>query len=162
MDETRVHKNNAWLRQHAWHVEVHIDIADLDLLTRLSVPPGMPVVIDHMARIDVSTSDAEFRLAHLLRVLEDDSFWVKISGADRLALNCHDLKTAVNPMRRILEAAPGRCVWGLDWPHVNLARKRSDLELADLLCELAGDDKTLERVLVHNPAKLYGFDDEAA
>jgi len=145
-----------------WHVEVHIDIADLDLLTRLAVPRGMAVVIDHMARIDVSASDSVAQLARLLRVLELDSFWVKISGADRLTLNCEDLKAAVKPMRRILEVVPDRCIWGLDWPHVNLARKRPDSELADLLHDLAGDRETLERILIHNPARLYGFDLESS
>ena len=141
-----------------WHVEVHIDIADLDLLMRLVVPKGMAVVIDHMARIDVSASDADSQLTHLLQVLRRDSFWVKISGSDRLTQNCEDLKAAVNPIRKIVEAVPDRCVWGLDWPHVNLARERSDIELAELVRELAGDDDTLERVLIHNPAELYGFD----
>jgi 2-pyrone-4,6-dicarboxylate lactonase len=140
-----------------WHVEVHTDIADLDLVTRLSVPKGTPVVIDHMARIDVSASDSSVHLAQLLRVLDDESFWVKISGSDRLTLKSEDLRTALNPMRQILQAVTERCVWGLDWPHVNLGRKRSDEELVELLIEATGDQKSLKRVLVDNPAKLYGF-----
>jgi 2-pyrone-4,6-dicarboxylate lactonase len=145
-----------------WHAEIHIDIEDLNLLTRLRAPDQMPLVIDHMARIDVAAPDGSAQLGRLLTVLEDERFWVKVSGADRLAAKCDDLGSALKPMRSILEYAPDRCVWGLDWPHVNLSRKRTDLELGDILVEAAGGEKTLERVLIQNPAKLYGFSLKAA
>jgi 2-pyrone-4,6-dicarboxylate lactonase len=145
-----------------WHAEIHIDIADLDLVTRLSAPHGMPIVIDHMGRLDLSSQDSPSRLRKLLRVLERDSFWVKVSGADRVTANRTDLEAAANPMRQILKAAPDRCVWGLDWPHVNLTKKRSDAALANLLLEVASDGKALKQVLIDNPARLYGFDLEAA
>lgn len=90
--------------------------------------------------------------------MDRDFFWVKLSGADRLTANSDNLSAGLGPIRQILKAAPERCVWGLDWPHVNLARKHSDEELVDLLLEVAGDEKTLEQVLIHNPEKLYGFD----
>jgi 2-pyrone-4,6-dicarboxylate lactonase len=145
-----------------WHAEIHIDVADLELVTRLSAPRGMPIVIDHMGRLDLSSQDSSSRLRELLRVLERDSFWVKLSGADRMAANCTDLEAAVQPMRQILKAAPDRCVWGLDWPHVNVARKRSDVALTNLLLEVAGDGKSIKQIMIHNPARLYGFDLEAA
>lgn len=141
-----------------WHVELHVDSADLDLLDRIQVPLGMPVVIDHMARLDLSLPTASGDLLRLLRVLENDSFWVKISGADRLTMNCQSLGAASGSIRQVIAAAPERCVWGLDWPHVNLPAKRADIQLFDLLETVTNDKKTLERVLIHNPAKLYGFD----
>jgi 2-pyrone-4,6-dicarboxylate lactonase len=144
-----------------WHAEVHIDIANLDIVTRLSVPSGTPVVIDHMARMNGSVADLSSQIERLLRLLDQDSFWVKLSGADRLMVNSEDLKNAVRPIRQLLQTAPQRCIWGLDWPHVNLARGRSDIELAELLLEAAGDEDTLQDVLIHNPAKIYKFDLEA-
>lgn len=145
-----------------WHAEIHVDISDLDLVTCLSAPHGMPIVIDHMARLDLSSQDSASRLRKLLRLLERDPFWVKISGADRMTANRTDLTVAAHPMRQILKAAPDRCVWGLDWPHVNLTKRRTDVALADLLLEVADDGESLKQVLIHNPARLYGFDLEAA
>jgi len=145
-----------------WHVEVHIDILDLDLLTRLRVPDPMPVVIDHMARIDGTAPNASDQLAQLLHILEDDRFWVKVSGADRLTTKCADLRPASKTILQILQAAPDRCVWGLDWPHVNLSRRRSDLELANTHLEAADGGTVLEQVMIHNPARLYGFSSEVA
>jgi predicted TIM-barrel fold metal-dependent hydrolase len=141
----------------AWHVELHVDIAYLEIASRLNIPSGMPVVIDHMARIDASASTVSAQVASLLRLMDRHSFWVKLSGADRLTANQEDLRAGLGPIRQILKAAPERCVWGLDWPHVNLARKRSDPELADLVLEAANNEKTLERVLIDNPQQLYGF-----
>ena len=63
-------------------------------------------------------------------------------------------------MKAVIQTAPDRCVWGLDWPHVNLSRKYPDEDLVELIQRAAGDESTLRQVLVTNPAKLYGFEDE--
>ncbi len=49
------------------------------------------------------------------------------------------------------------CVWGLDWPHVNLTTRRSDYELIALLEEAAPEEQTQREIMVENPARLYGF-----
>jgi len=141
-----------------WHIEIYIDAFDLKVLKQLSVPTGMPVVIDHMARIDLSAPESEAQLGLLGELLESPVFWVKLSGADRLAGRCDDLSEALSAMRALIRVAPDRCVWGLDWPHVNLPRKRTDLSLAELLIEAAEDEQTLRKVLIENPTRLYGFD----
>jgi predicted TIM-barrel fold metal-dependent hydrolase len=57
-----------------------------------------------------------------------------------------------------VKAAPQRLVWGSDWPHPSEGNnKPDDALLFDLLAEWAGDEKTLNRVLVSNPEALYGF-----
>lgn len=141
----------------SWHAEVHIDLVDLELVTKLHIPRGMPIVIDHMARIDASDTNALQQTTRLLRFLDQGLFWVKLSGADRLTAKCNDLRLAMVPMQQIIQTIPERCVWGLDWPHVNLNRKRNDMELTELLLEVTGGEKTLKQLLIHNPAKLYGF-----
>jgi len=145
-----------------WHLEIHMNAADLVLLGRLAVPEGIPVVIDHMARIDLAVPESALRLRSLCEILDRSAFWVKLSGADRLAQRCNDLRGALSAMRAILQVAPDRCIWGLDWPHVNLPRTRTDLSLAELLFEAAESEEALRKVLIENPARLYGFDDRTA
>jgi predicted TIM-barrel fold metal-dependent hydrolase len=140
-----------------WHAEIHIDIADLGLIEQLEVPLGMPVVIDHMARIDASTGDYFAHVDRTLELIERDHIWFKISGADRVAERTGDIRSAIPLMRALIQKAPERCVWGLDWPHVNLAKKVDDSELVQLLIEVCGDGAVLEKILVHNPERLYGF-----
>lgn len=164
-EEQRLREATALLERvspFGWHVEIHIDIADLDLLTKLRVPDRMPVVIDHMARIDSSAPNASDQSARLIHILEDERFWVKLSGADRLTEKCTELGPARNMIRKILEAAPDRCVWGLDWPHVNLSMRRNDLDLVNTLLDAAGGETVLEQVLIYNPARLYGFTSDVA
>ena len=57
----------------------------------------------------------------------------------------------------LVEAAPDRCVWGTDWPHPNSSFIPNDGDLADLLTEWLPDETVRQKVLVHNPAALYGF-----
>lgn len=142
-----------------WHVEIHINASDLEALKHLRFPPTMPVVIDHMARIDMAAPESDAQLESLIELLENPVFWVKLSGADRLAQQSEDLRPALRAMTAVLDVAPDRCVWGLDWPHVNLSRKRSDLSLSQLLVEATQDKRILRKVLKENPARLYGFED---
>ena len=59
--------------------------------------------------------------------------------------------------RAYIAAAPERMVWGSDWPHPTEKEKPDDAVLFDLLGDWAPDDATRQRILVENPAKLYGF-----
>ena len=61
-----------------------------------------------------------------------------------------------------IEAAPERMVWGSDWPHATASAGRhpypDDARQIERLAQWAGDAKTLRRILVSNPERLYGFD----
>jgi len=140
-----------------WHAEVHIDAEDLDLVGCLSIPSGMALVVDHMARLDAASEQTQPLLSRLLKLLERERIWVKISGADRVAAKCQSLEGAVPILKSVIRQAPHKCVWGLDWPHVNLARKRSEVELIRLLDSVVPDVATLRSILIDNPARLYGF-----
>ena len=63
------------------------------------------------------------------------------------------------PMAQALVAAnPDRIVWGTDWPHPNVDKHMpDDGQLVDLIAEIAPNETTRRRMLVDNPAKLFGF-----
>jgi 2-pyrone-4,6-dicarboxylate lactonase len=140
-----------------WHAEVHIDAQDLGLVERLSIPSGMVLVVDHMARLDATSGQTQPLLKRLLKLLDREQLWVKISGADRVAAECESLNRAAPILKALIGHAPQKCVWGLDWPHVNLNRKRSEDELIRLLESVVPDETTLSTILIENPARLYGF-----
>jgi D-galactarolactone isomerase len=56
-----------------------------------------------------------------------------------------------------VKAAPERMVWGSDWPHPTEKDKPNDAVLFDLLAQWAPDEAARNRILVDNPATLYGF-----
>lgn len=143
-----------------WHAQIHMtgdQVAEhLALLRRLPCP----MVFDHMGRLPPETGPAHPGFAAIAGLMERGDVWVKLSGAY--------LNTAEGPpgyadaghiARAFVRAAPERLVWGSDWPHVTEPHGVDDALLLDLLGEWAGDEATRHRILVDNPAALYGFED---
>jgi predicted TIM-barrel fold metal-dependent hydrolase len=61
--------------------------------------------------------------------------------------------------KTLITMAPDRIVWGSDWPHPTKKanEKPNDAVLLNLLAVWAPTESGREKILVHNPAKLYGF-----
>jgi predicted TIM-barrel fold metal-dependent hydrolase len=58
----------------------------------------------------------------------------------------------------LVKRAPDRLLWGSDWPHPNYFEPMpNDADLVDLLPAWIPDEQTRQRVLVDNPAELFGF-----
>ena len=61
----------------------------------------------------------------------------------------------------MLKAAPGQPgIETGDWPYIRsrrVGKKPNDALLFDLLAQWAPDESVRNRILVENPAKLYGF-----
>ena len=140
-----------------WHVQMYVPAqtwADL-----ASVVQALPVavVMDHMAGIHADTPEGDEGLAAVLRLLERGRFWVKLSGY-RSSVAGHPYADVAPLARRLAALAPERCVWGTDWPHPNMhAHMPDDGELLDLLAAWVPDEGRRHRILVDNPARLYGF-----
>ncbi len=137
-----------------WHVQIHLRadqiVAAADLLRRL---PGT-VVFDHLGRLQAGVNDPAF--AVIRRMLDGGRTWMKLSGA--YMFGTPPLYAEASPIARAyIAAAPERMVWGSDWPHPTEAEKPDDAALFDLLAGWAPDETTRHRILVENPAKLYGF-----
>jgi D-galactarolactone isomerase len=137
-----------------WHVQIHLradQIVDAaDLLQRL---PGT-VVFDHLGRLTHGVDDPAF--AVIRRMLDRGRTWIKLSGAYMMGAAPAYAEAGV-VARAYIAAAPERMVWGSDWPHPTEADKPDDAVLFDLLTGWAPDTAIRQRILVDNPAELYGF-----
>ena len=141
-----------------WHVQLWIRG---DLLSSIEPVVGdlpVPVCIDHLAQISPSEGTAHAQFKSLERCMRGRRTWVKLC-AYRSSARDPPYGDVAGRVRALLETAPDRCVWGTDWPHPLLEhRAMPDAgRLLDLMREWAGDDRTFRRVLVDNPAALYGF-----
>jgi D-galactarolactone isomerase len=141
-----------------WHIDLQLDGRELparfDLLDRLR---GR-LVIDHTGKFlePVAPEHAAFRA--LLRLLERDGRWVKLSApyeTSRVGPPGYDDVSAL--ARALVATHPQRCLWASNWPHPNRVPVPSDAALLALLDDWAPQRATRERVLVDNPAELYGF-----
>ena len=61
--------------------------------------------------------------------------------------------------KALVRHAPERMLWASNWPHPSAPPDAvpDDAELLDLLLDWAPDDATRRKILVDNPAALYGF-----
>ena len=152
--------------EFGWSVDLHIDTKKLlEEEKRIRSMP-IPVVIDHIARVKPAEGLSQPAFQLLLELLKLKHVWVKVSGADKI---CNTLVhtyyglpfVEVIPFARaVIDAAPDRVIWGTDWPHSNNfapGHTPNDGDLVDLLAAFAPDDEMRKKILVDNPAALYGF-----
>ncbi len=142
-----------------WHLVLHAGVADVTRnAARLAALP-VPVVIDHMAKAPAAAGVGDAGFEALLAVLGEGEFWVKISGADRNSTAAPLFADAAPIAQALIAALPDRILWGTDWPHPNkTADMPNDGDLMDLLALFAPDTALRKRILVDNPARLYGFE----
>jgi predicted TIM-barrel fold metal-dependent hydrolase len=141
-----------------WHLQLWIDVKDLPETIPVLKAIGLPVVVDHMGRTDARAGTATPGFQSLLRAVGEGWCWAKLSGAHRISRSAPDYADA-RPFHWALTAAnPERLVWGGDWPHPRVEGEMPDVgHLFDLFCQWTPDDRIRRRILVDNPATLYGF-----
>jgi predicted TIM-barrel fold metal-dependent hydrolase len=152
--------------EFGWSVDLHID--GKNLLEQEKRIRSMPlsVVIDHIARVNPAEGLNQPAFELLLDLLKAKQVWVKVSGADKIC-NTQVYSYFGLPFvevipfaRAVIAAAPERIIWGTDWPHSNNfapGHTPNDGDLVDLLAAFAPDETVRNKILVDNPAVLYGF-----
>lgn len=141
-----------------WHLQIHTE-AELigDLAPALRRSP-VPVVIDHMGRVDASLGLDQPAFQHLLRLMDDRNVWVKVSGCDRATCSGPPYADAIPFARKLVADFGDRVVWGTDWPHPNHAGPiPDDGELVDIIAQFAPSETARQALLVDNPQRFYRF-----
>jgi predicted TIM-barrel fold metal-dependent hydrolase len=82
--------------------------------------------------------------------------WVKLTGVYRMSV-APGFSDAAAFARALIDTAPERLIWGSDYPHLSFADKVGAAQLFNLLGQWAPDEAMRHRILVDNPAKLFGF-----
>lgn len=153
----QVEEFGALARDMGWHLQFLIDAMDVPQLAPRLNKVSVPIIFDHWGHFPVSRGldDAGFRsIVDLVR----DGAWVKLSGAYRNTVAGPPYADTVPFVRLLHEAAPDRCVWGSDWPHVSHWGPMMNVgDLLDVLADWVPDEAQRNRVLVDNAWRLYGF-----
>jgi predicted TIM-barrel fold metal-dependent hydrolase len=146
------------MRELGWHMQLWIDVKDLPDTIPVLQSLALPVVIDHMGRTDARAGTETPGFQSLLRLLGEGGGWVKLSGAHRISRNAPDYPEAHPFHAALVRANPDHLVWGTDWPHPRIEGEMPDAgHLLDLFQQWTPDAATRHRILVSNPARLYGF-----
>ena len=144
-----------------WHVQINAVadaiVATKDVLNRLPCQ----IVFDHLAHVPEPVGIAHPVFGVVVDLLQKGKAWVKLSGAyadTKVGPPTYADTTAV--AQAYVKAAPERLVWGSDWPHPSRAEtsaSRTTRCCSTCLAQWAPDEAVRNRILVDNPAKLYGF-----
>ncbi len=143
------------IKQRGWHVVLHLDAPSIIPLSDMIRKLPLPFVIDHMGRVPGGDGVVQPALMALLELTKQENCWIKVCGAERISLPPY--AEAVPIAHAIVEAAPSRVLWGTDFPHPNATHEADEADLVDLVPQYAPDALTQKRLLVDNPARLYGF-----
>ncbi|MGH6903587.1 MAG: amidohydrolase family protein [Geminicoccaceae bacterium] len=143
-----------------WHVQLQLNGRELPArAATLQRLPGQ-LVIDHVGRFMAPVPLDHAAFDCLLRLLDTGRTWVKLSAPYESSQSGPPAYEDVTALAQALvRAAPERMLWASNWPHPGHddPQVRDDGHLLDLLLEWAPEDATRKRILVDNPAALYGF-----
>lgn len=172
---------SAWARIEAanrlvpgdWHIQLHAGLVTLTALAPSCDRLPRVFSIDHYGLPHVPSGVEQ-------PLWRDLCAWLRSSGRVYVKLSAPYQVCGQEPgyepmepfVRSLVEAAPDRLVWGSDWPHTAGARRtgRKDPSIEEpfrseddalILANVAawlGSDEQVRRVLVENPATLYGYD----
>jgi len=139
-----------------WHLQVHFSSDLVHSLAPFLKQSAVPVMIDHIGRVDASLGSNHSDFQGLLKLLDDPRFSVKVSGIDRIS-KAHPYDDGVSLAKILVDKFTEKCVWGTDWPHPNHYHIPDDGQLVDLIPRIADSPDKIEKLMVINPEKFYRF-----
>jgi predicted TIM-barrel fold metal-dependent hydrolase len=148
------------IRDLPWCVCMHIDADDIVENAELISSLDMPTIIDHFGQADPRKGVDQPIFRVILDLMGNKNMWMKISGADRQLYAGCTLEQIVPMARALIAKAPDRIIWGTDWPHAYVyeaGKQVNDGDLMNWVAEYAPDEATRKKILVDNPARLFGF-----
>ena len=159
--EDVVRRLAAAIAPYDWHIEFLVNLDEAPRFAQQISGVPVDIVVGHLGypRSGAGPWSKAPSLDAFLRLFETGRCWVKLTGPYRIS-TAPDLPYAdVTPLaHRLAGVNPDRLIWGTDWPHVmNKKPMPNDGDLTDLIADWLPDAALRERVLVANPARLYGF-----
>jgi predicted TIM-barrel fold metal-dependent hydrolase len=161
---------SARVQRRQWHIQMNTNLAMIAALNDAIVASPVPVVFDHFggARAELGVGQPGF--AALVELVRSGQAYVKISAAYRVSNLAPDYPDVAPLAKALIAANPERILWGSDWPHPNPVtppgRKPTEVtpllqvddgRVFNLLPHWAPDAEIRRKILVSNPARLYGY-----
>jgi D-galactarolactone isomerase len=143
-----------------WHANIQLDGRELPKYeAQIKRLPGK-FVIDHTGKFLEPVPPEHEAFKCLLRLVDTGRCWVKLSAPYETSKTGAPKYEDVGKLAKLLvKKAPERMLWASNWPHPAVPKEKlpEDEDLLDLLAEWAPEERAQKRILVDNPAQLYGF-----
>ena len=163
------------LEGRGWHVQFYTGLDNIAGLKEHLTQLPFPVVFDHFGRARAEAGVGQPHFDALLDLVKNGHVYVKISAAYRCSKKAPDYADVTPLAQALVNANPDRVVWGSDWPHPDsdAGRGKPLSEIAqpfpiddglvfNQLAKWVPDEATRKKILVDNPARLYGFGNKAS
>ena len=121
--------------------------------------PGT-LVIDHTGKFLEPVGVDHPGVKTIQRLLENGRTYLKLAGPYETSKKGPPLYEDVGALAKtFVKTAPDRMMWASNWPMPNPPGgiKPDDAAMLDIMLDWVPDEATRNKVLVDNPARLYGF-----
>lgn len=119
----------------------------------------VPIVLDHMGNFDPARGIDDAAFEAILGLLESGNAWVKLTAqrtSGQAWNRCENVRAYHDAL---LSVAPGRCLFGADWPYIMMDSNLPDIGgQIDLFDAWVADETLRHKVFVDNPRALHGLD----
>jgi predicted TIM-barrel fold metal-dependent hydrolase len=160
----------ARLAKFGWHLQIFASVQVVAGIKDLVLDSPVPVVFDHFGGIEAALGLEQTGFAELLDLVGSGKAYVKLSAAYRCSVQVPGYPDVVPFAKALIAANPERILWGSDWPHptgvtppgravtdITPMQLFDDGVLLNQLAIWAPERELRQRILVDNPARLYGF-----
>lgn len=146
------------LRELGWYVKIQPEKNGILDSAELYENLDIPVLIDHLGRADANLGVDDPNVKKTIELLKKGNFWVMLSLGEKISTQGYPWDDVLPIARAYIDAAPDRVVWASDWPHpLSKSPPPNDAELLELLYRYALSTDERQKILVDNPAELFGF-----
>lgn len=141
-----------------WTINLQLDGRTLPEHEALIAAQPSRIVIDHVGKFLEPVAPEHPAFASLRRLLDTGNVWVKLSAMYETSRSGAPRYEDVGRLAEILaHEYPERCLWASNWPHPAQQIRPDDRSLLGLLDSWCPSQAVRDQILVHNPARLYGF-----
>lgn len=150
------------INQFGWHVHFWMSANDTVKMESLLNQLPSQIVFDHRGHLPQPEGINHPAFKVICDLISKGKAWVKLSGLYQDSkIGEPTYADTVKVGKAFVQFAPERMLWGSDWPHPSIFSERKpwpdDANMLSLLAEQAPDETVRNRILVDNPAILYGF-----
>ena len=144
------------LRPFGWHVEILTNTDDLPAIEMDLRSSEIPIVLDHLSFVNVSAGLHSRGFQAMLRLVGGGHVVTKLSAAFRVS-ELPDYADVKPFVAALVAASPDHLVWGSDWPHISFSGAMpQNATLLESIAAAVPDLQALRKILVNNPARVYG------
>lgn len=158
------------VKSRHWHIQIYATLGLVSGIKDAVRDSPTPVVFDHFGGAQAALGLQQPGFEDLVELVRSGKAYVKLSGAYRASKQAPDYSDVAPLARTLIAANADRILWGTDWPHPNTTVPPGgrptevtpllpidDGRLLNQLAIWAPDPAIRKKILVDNPAQLYGF-----